>query len=155
MGPTLKAGLSAASVAFVAFGLAGCADLPSSGPTTAAVLDAGASDPVIRPYEVIDIDPSTIDVLGRRPKSSFAARFGDHRPSLEPVIGVGDMISVTIWEASSGGLFSSPAALEQLSARRQQRDHPRAGRRPRRLDLGALCRARRGRRAARRAPCRG
>jgi len=81
-----------------------------------AVLDAGAGDPVTRPYEIIDIDPSNIDLLSRRPKSSFAARFGDHRLSVEPVIGVGDMIAVTIWEASSGGLFSSPAALERLSA---------------------------------------
>jgi len=112
----LKAGLSAASVVFVALGLAGCADLPSSGPSAGAVLDAGASDPVTRPYELIDIDPSTIEVLSRRPKSSFATRFGDHRLSVEPVIGVGDMIAVTIWEASSGGLFSSPAALERLSA---------------------------------------
>lgn len=116
MGSTLKIGLVAAATAFVAFGLAGCADLPSSGPSTAAVLDAGASDPVVRPYEVIDVDPSTIEDLARRPKSSLAARFGDHRASLEPVIGVGDMIAVTIWEASSGGLFSSPAALEHLSA---------------------------------------
>jgi len=108
--------MSAALVAFVALGLAGCADLPSSGPSAVAVLDAGASDPVSRPYELIDIDPSTIDVLGRRPKSSFAGRFGDHRLSIEPVIGVGDVLSVTIWEASSGGLFSSPAALERLSA---------------------------------------
>ena len=116
MGRSLKAGLSAASVVFVALGLAGCADLPSSGPSAGAVLDAGASDPVTRPYELIDIDPSTIEVLSRRPKSSFATRFGDHRLSVEPVIGVGDMIAVTIWEASSGGLFSSPAALERLSA---------------------------------------
>ena len=108
--------MSAALVEFVALGLAGCADLPSSGPSAVAVLDAGASDPVSRPYELIDIDPSTIDVLGRRPKSSFAGRFGDHRLSIEPVIGVGDVLSVTIWEASSGGLFSSPAALERLSA---------------------------------------
>jgi polysaccharide export outer membrane protein len=100
----------------LAFGLAGCADLPSSGPSAVAVLDAGAGDPVARPYEVIDIDPTTIDVLGHRPLSSFAARFGDHRASTEPVIGVGDMITVTIWEASSGGLFSSPAALEHMSA---------------------------------------
>jgi len=80
-------------------------------------MDPASSAPAAaKPYEVIDVDPGTIDVLARRPKSSFAQRFGDHRPSVEPVIGVGDMITVTIWEASSGGLFSSPAALEKLSA---------------------------------------
>ena len=91
--------------------LAGC--VPTSGPSAMAVM---GGDPTTRPYEVIDIEPSAIDVLGRRPSTSFAARFGDHRYSNEPVIGIGDMITVTIWEASSGGLFSSPAALEKLSA---------------------------------------
>jgi polysaccharide export outer membrane protein len=76
----------------------------------------GGGDSVVRTYEVFDIDPSTIDMLSRRPASSFASRFGDHRFSAEPVIGVGDMVTVTIWEASAGGLFSSPAALEKLSA---------------------------------------
>ena len=113
---SLKAGLVAASLAALAVGLAGCSDLPSSGPSASAVLDPQTVNSVSKPYEVIDIDPSTIDILARRPRSSFAARFGDHRPSVEPVIGVGDMITVTIWEASSGGLFSSPAALERVSA---------------------------------------
>lgn len=113
---SLKAGLVAASLAALAVGLAGCSDLPSSGPSALAVMDPGAINSVSQPYEVINVDPSTIDVLSRRPRSSFATRFGDHRPSTEPLIGVGDMITVTIWEASSGGLFSSPAALERVSA---------------------------------------
>ena len=50
-----------------------------------------------------------IDLLNRRTRESFAARFIDHRPSAEPVIGIGDSVSVTIWEASAGGLFSAPA----------------------------------------------
>ena len=112
----LKTGIFAACAALLAMGLAGCGDLPSSGPSATAVLNGAMGDGTVRPYEIIDIDPSTIEVLGRWPKSSFAARFGDHRASVEPVIGVGDILSVTIWEASSGGLFSSPAALERLSA---------------------------------------
>jgi polysaccharide biosynthesis/export protein len=91
--------------------LAGC--VPTSGPSALAVM---GGDSLTRPYELIEIEPSAIDVLGRRPLTSFSARFGDHRYSNEPVIGIGDIITVTIWEASSGGLFSSPAALEKLSA---------------------------------------
>ena len=49
-----------------------------------------------------------IDLLNRRTRESFAARFIDHRASAEPVIGIGDGVSVTIWEASAGGLFSAP-----------------------------------------------
>ena len=114
MGTRFHLGLAAASLA--AFGLAGCAELPSAGPSARAVASQGATEDAARPYEIVDIDASTIELLSRRPKSSFAVRFGDHRLSVEPVIGVGDMVSVTIWEASSGGLFSSPAALEKLSA---------------------------------------
>ena len=114
MGKRINLGLVAAS--FAAFGLAGCSELPSAGPTASAVAAAGSSDQVSKQFELVDIDASTIEVLGRRPKSSFASRFGDHRMSNEPVIGVGDVVTVTIWEASSGGLFSSPAALEKLSA---------------------------------------
>ncbi len=113
---SLKVVLVAAPLAFVALGLSGCADLPSSGPTALEVMGPETIDKTAEPYAVIDIDPTTIDVLSRRPKGSFASRFGDHRPSVEPLIGVGDMITVTIWEASSGGLFSSPAALERVSA---------------------------------------
>jgi len=79
-------------------------------------MDPDALNSVSKPYEVVDIDPSTIDLLSHQPRSSFAARFGDHRPSVEPLIGIGDVITVTIWEASSGGLFSSPSALERVSA---------------------------------------
>jgi polysaccharide export outer membrane protein len=57
-----------------------------------------------------------IDLLNRRTRESFAARFVDHRPSAEPVIGIGDGVSVTIWEASAGGLFSAPAISEGFSS---------------------------------------
>ncbi len=112
----LKEVLFASGLVALAFGLSGCNALPDSGPSAVAVVDGGLADPATKPYELIEIDPSSIDVLARRPKYSLAARFGDHRLSVEPLIGVGDMITVTIWEASAGGLFSSPAALEKLSA---------------------------------------
>jgi len=114
LGKRINFGLVAALSATL--GLAGCSDLPSAGPSASAVVSAGGDSQLSRQFELVNIDASTIEVLGRRPRSSFAARFGDHRLSAEPVIGVGDVVTVTIWEASSGGLFSSPAALERLSA---------------------------------------
>jgi polysaccharide biosynthesis/export protein len=89
--------------------LTGCASVPNSGPSAAAIIDQAAS--VSAPiYQFIDLDDSMIDILNRRSRDSFAARFSDHRSSAEPLIGIGDGISVTIWEASAGGLFSSSAA---------------------------------------------
>lgn len=98
--------------------LAGCSELPTSGPSAGSVIDQGAkgSDAGVHAYEFIDIDQSVVDVLGRRANGSFAQRFGDHRVSAEPVIGVGDGVIVTIWEASAGGLFSAPMLSDKVSA---------------------------------------
>ena len=38
------------------------------------------------------------------------------KPSTEPVIGIGDMVSVSVWEAGSGGLFSGPLVADRFSA---------------------------------------
>ncbi len=53
---------------------------------------------------------STIDALRRRGFGSFYSQFGDRKISAESVIGVGDAVTVTIWEAGPGGLFSPSAS---------------------------------------------
>ncbi len=58
---------------------------------------------------LVDITPTTVEALKRRGFGSFYAQFGDRRISTEPVIGIGDTVTVTVWEAAAGGLFSSPA----------------------------------------------
>jgi polysaccharide biosynthesis/export protein len=65
---------------------------------------------------VVDIDPTVIETLSRRGSESFAGRFGDRRITAEPVIGVGDAVTVTIWEAGPGGLFSAPLVTDKVSA---------------------------------------
>jgi polysaccharide export outer membrane protein len=101
--------------------LAGCADVPTSGPSAKSVINDGAQTPdgavtASLQYEFVDLTDASVDLLNHRSRDSFAARFGDHRASMEPVIGIGDLVSVTIWEASSGGLFSSSALAEKVSA---------------------------------------
>jgi polysaccharide biosynthesis/export protein len=104
----IHAVVSRVLLAGVVVHLTGCASIPTSGPSAAAIIDQAASVSVPI-YQFIDLDDSMIDILNRRSRDSFAARFSDHRSSAEPLIGIGDGISVTIWEASSGGLFSGPA----------------------------------------------
>ncbi len=94
--------------------LAGCASIPTSGPSAEAVIDQG-SNSTERDYQFVDLDPNAVEVLGHRSRDSFAGRFTDHRSSAEPLIGIGDGISVTIWEASAGGLFSAPV-LDRISS---------------------------------------
>ena len=106
-------------VCVVAGLLAGCSNAPNSGPSATQVIDggSGASGAIAdRQYEFVDLDGANIGALGQRPPADFSARFGDHRPSAELLINVGDLVSVTIWEASAGGLFSAPAVDDKASA---------------------------------------
>ena len=102
-----------------ALAVSGCSVLPAAGPTSRQV-DSGAEvatpDGLFARYEIIDITPAVVEALRTRPLDSLLASFGDHRPSLEPVIGIGDAISVSIWEAGSGGLFSGPLVADRFSA---------------------------------------
>jgi polysaccharide export outer membrane protein len=96
-------------------GLGGCASLPNAGPSAGDVARQAAVDSVQR-YEIVDLDPQTVALANHGGVGSLAAHFRDYRRTAEPVIGVGDFVSVTIWEASAGGLFSAPLISQQVSA---------------------------------------
>nr|WP_050781074.1 polysaccharide biosynthesis/export family protein [Bradyrhizobium sp. ORS 278] len=82
--------------------LAGCFYTPTNGPQSADVR-AGQKDPESLPYAVVKITPETEAVL-----ASFAPRLGGgiQGPAPREIrFGVGDVVSVTIFEAAAGGLF--------------------------------------------------
>ena len=93
--------------------LAGCSSLPSAGPTTDEIIQR--SKDVNGGVELVSITPSVNAVLSRRRADSFIKTFGDYRPSLDPQIGIGDILSITIWEAAAGGLFSSALVTDRFS----------------------------------------
>jgi polysaccharide export outer membrane protein len=67
-------------------------------------------DPDVAPrFLITDLNEYSVSVLEHTPLPSLYGRFGDHRAPPSPVIGVGDALSVTVWEAAAGGLFSAPA----------------------------------------------
>ena len=88
----------------------GCGFFPAQGPSAGDVVQQSVSgDPEGTPrYLVADLTPGTVAVLKHVPNPSFA-RFGSHEGAPSPAIGLGDSVSVTVWEAASGGLFSSAA----------------------------------------------
>ncbi|KAF0227748.1 MAG: polysaccharide export outer membrane [Beijerinckiaceae bacterium] len=88
--------------------LAGCAALPSTGPTSAEVVTSAQEGELTR-YILRDVDESIVSILSTSRQQTFQTSFGDNRPPPSQRIGIGDTISVTVWEAAAGGLFSSPA----------------------------------------------
>ena len=95
--------------------VAGCSTLPDSGPSANDVATQQASAEQGQRYLVVDINGAAIEALKHRGLGSFYARFGDRRLTAEPVVGVGDAVTVTIWEAAAGGLFTAPAVTNTIS----------------------------------------
>ena len=88
--------------------LAGCAALPSTGPTTMEVSEQAQSGSDVR-FVLRDVDDQVVSILASTRPPTFHGSFGDARPAPSQRIGIGDTVQVTVWEAAAGGLFSSPA----------------------------------------------
>lgn len=93
--------------------VAGCSGIPSAGPTALEITQDSSTNP-LEGYIVVDIDRRVADILAGEPVSSFYGTFRDRRPRPDIRIGVGDGLTVTIWEAAAGGLFSS-AVVDRVS----------------------------------------
>ncbi|MEP9353078.1 polysaccharide biosynthesis/export family protein [Xanthobacter sp. KR7-65] len=86
--------------------ISGCTVLPSSGPSRTEIEMAQPADD--QRYLLVDVDDRTLALLAQERAPTFGTRFGDYRPPTRYVVGVGDSLTVTIWEAAAGGLFSGP-----------------------------------------------
>jgi len=86
--------------------LAGCSTLPTAGPTSGQVLDQAVKDDQPR-FDVVDVDDNVVATLLARHGESFRTRFRKYGKPPAPKIGIGDTVTVTIWEAAGGGLFGS------------------------------------------------
>ena len=94
----IRAGIFAMAIA-----VGGCSYFPSSGPNSVAV-DTGFSTSAVN-YALVKLTPDVVKVLGEYGPLSIAATFGDKRPPPEIKFGIGDVLSVSIFEAAAGGLF--------------------------------------------------
>jgi polysaccharide export outer membrane protein len=99
--------------AFVLAVSGGCAGLPNAGPRVSQVMDQAASDEARRMGVVlVELTPGTLDILKARHPNSLSTIFGEGAPA-PAVIGIGDVLSVSLWEAGAGTLFSSPVVAGQ------------------------------------------
>jgi len=90
-------------------GLAGCAAMPSSGPTAAMIVQAAPPSDASRPYELIDLNAERVAQLAQFRPTRLSGHFPDRRPSPNQTVGIGDRLHVAIFEAGSGGLFTASA----------------------------------------------
>jgi polysaccharide export outer membrane protein len=91
---------------FLCASLEGCSYIPDDGPSGRDLLAAPTT--ADQKFALVEINQALIDVISNLPDPSFFGRFGDHRPSSNQTIGVGDSVQITLWEAAAGGLFSTP-----------------------------------------------
>jgi polysaccharide biosynthesis/export protein len=106
----LRSPLFAAGLATL---LPGCSLLPGTGPTSDAVNEnatAGVRSTEPLPYALVDITADTIGPLSQPNLITFKGEFPDKRPKPTQVVGVGDVLNITIFEAAPGGLFTPATA---------------------------------------------
>ncbi|WP_331373230.1 polysaccharide biosynthesis/export family protein [Sinorhizobium chiapasense] len=93
--------------------LAGCQAVPGEGPlTTDIVADAGQSGAQIgrknaTVFDIVDVDGQSARLVSDYVSTTLSRRFGIGGGVGQVVIGVGDQLKISIFEAGSDGLFST------------------------------------------------
>jgi polysaccharide export outer membrane protein len=84
---------------------AGCGYLPAAGPRSwdirSHTQEAGSL-----PYALVKMTPEVVHVLAETEPMSIAMAFTNSRPPPTIKFGIGDVVSVTVFEAAAGGLHA-------------------------------------------------
>ena len=92
-----------------ATGLAGCSTLPTAGPTASQVMDQAAKEQ--QHFDMVEIDGKVVLALASRPNTDLSSRIESYGKPPSPTIGIGDTVSVTIWQVSNGQVFAPPQSV--------------------------------------------
>src|ERR1700744_5839678 len=90
-----------------------CSLLPGTGPKSDAVNNnatAGVASSTPLAYALVDVTSDTIGFLSQPNVITFKGEFPDKRPKPNQVVGVGDVLNISIFEAAPGGLFTPGTA---------------------------------------------
>ncbi|MDO8878758.1 MAG: polysaccharide biosynthesis/export family protein, partial [Pseudolabrys sp.] len=82
-----------------------CAEMPVSGPSATDIKAGKPLDPEGLPFGVVKLTPEAVAILHQFEPKGLAGAFRDTKPPASLNFGVGDTLSVTIFEAAAGGLF--------------------------------------------------
>ncbi|MDA9488024.1 sugar ABC transporter substrate-binding protein [Bradyrhizobium sp. CCBAU 11361] len=82
---------------------AGCAIMPMSGPEDHVIKsERTVNGP---DYGLVKLTPTVVDIVREYGPGAIAGSFPDNRPPPSIKFGIGDVVSVSIFEAAAGGLF--------------------------------------------------
>ena len=101
--------LSSPLFAVVLATLPACSLLPGTGPKSDAVENnatAGVRSSAALSYALVDVSADTIGFLSQPNLVTFQGEFPDKRAKPNQVVGVGDVLNISIFEAAPGGLFT-------------------------------------------------
>jgi len=82
--------------------LGGCGFIPMSGP---ASIDVQSQNSATLPFAVVKLDSNAVQALQKYEPNDLPGVFADSRPPASIRFGIGDIVSVTIFEAAAGGLY--------------------------------------------------
>lgn len=94
--------------------LSGCGTLPGQGPTALDIALLEDTEAVsASEFAILSLDPSVVNAVGRVPSTSVSAAFrGRIEGRSARVLGIGDHLTINVWEASQDGLFSTAERKE-------------------------------------------
>ena len=101
--------LSSPLFAVVLATLPACSLLPGTGPNSDAVENnatAGVRSSAALSYALVDVSADTIGFLSQPNLITFQGEFPDKRAKPNQVVGIGDVLNISIFEAAPGGLFT-------------------------------------------------
>jgi polysaccharide export outer membrane protein len=75
--------------------------MPADGPNSLAVLGGGSAPP----YALVKLTPQVADALAKYEPAGLAGVFTSSKPPPSIIFNVGDVVSITVFEAAAGGLF--------------------------------------------------
>lgn len=84
--------------------LPGCAHFPKDGPLSSEIASEARAAKT-EPFALVPATPSALNAVSSPQTEGFASVFGDG-PAVEPTLTIGDVVSLTIYEAGSEPLFS-------------------------------------------------
>jgi polysaccharide export outer membrane protein len=98
----LRSVLAVAWCIFGATALGGCGFIPMSGP---ASIDVQGQNSATLPFAMVKLDSNVVQALQKYEPNDLPGIFADSRPPAGIRFGIGDIVSVTIFEAAAGGLY--------------------------------------------------